>query len=166
MRSNDAYLGLPHDIFCFTMLQELIAGSLSAKLGTYKHSVGSLHLYTENAIAAQEFLDEAFQDIIEMPAMPLGDQWPQLKLLLEIEPQIRNGEIEDTTFPMLNGYWADIARLIAIKFSNNARAIVAIKDQMVSPVYETYIRRKHDRLQSPPQTQELFTELGSDGRAS
>ena len=28
MRSNDAYLGLPHDIFCFTMLQEIIARSL------------------------------------------------------------------------------------------------------------------------------------------
>ena len=25
MRSNDAYFGLPHDIFCFTMLQELVA---------------------------------------------------------------------------------------------------------------------------------------------
>src|SRR5690606_4963573 len=23
MRSNDAFLGLPHDIFCFTMLQEI-----------------------------------------------------------------------------------------------------------------------------------------------
>lgn len=28
MRSNDVHLGLPHDIFCFTMLQELFARSL------------------------------------------------------------------------------------------------------------------------------------------
>lgn len=35
MRSNDAFLGLPHDIFAFTMLQEIIAQSIGAKLGTY-----------------------------------------------------------------------------------------------------------------------------------
>jgi len=26
MRSNDAFIGLPHDIFAFTMLQEIMAG--------------------------------------------------------------------------------------------------------------------------------------------
>ena len=45
MRSNDAFLGLPHDVFAFTFIQELIARSLGLKLGTYKHMVGSLHLY-------------------------------------------------------------------------------------------------------------------------
>ena len=30
MRSNDAYWGLPHDVFCFTMLQEMIARRLGA----------------------------------------------------------------------------------------------------------------------------------------
>ena len=33
MRSNDAYLGLPHDVFCFTMLQEIIARSLGLDIG-------------------------------------------------------------------------------------------------------------------------------------
>jgi thymidylate synthase len=33
MRSNDAYLGLPHDVFCFTMLQEIIARSLGREIG-------------------------------------------------------------------------------------------------------------------------------------
>ena len=37
MRSNDAFLGLPHDIFCFTMLQEIMARSLGVELGSYKH---------------------------------------------------------------------------------------------------------------------------------
>ena len=35
MRSNDAYMGLPHDIFAFTMLQELIARDLGYELGKY-----------------------------------------------------------------------------------------------------------------------------------
>ncbi len=41
MRSNDAYMGLPHDIFTFTMIQEIIANSLGVELGTYKHMVGN-----------------------------------------------------------------------------------------------------------------------------
>lgn len=45
MRSNDAFLGLPHDVFAFTMLQEILARSLGVNLGVYKHFVGSMHLY-------------------------------------------------------------------------------------------------------------------------
>lgn len=39
MRSNDAFLGLPHDIFSFTMLQEIAARELGVGLGIYTHSV-------------------------------------------------------------------------------------------------------------------------------
>ena len=35
MRSNDAFIGLSHDIFTFTMLQELIARRTNTKLGEY-----------------------------------------------------------------------------------------------------------------------------------
>ena len=44
MRSNDAFLGLPHDVFALTMIQEILARSLSVEPGTYSHAVGSLHL--------------------------------------------------------------------------------------------------------------------------
>jgi thymidylate synthase len=48
MRSNDAYLGLPHDVFCFTMLQEIMARYLEIEPGVYKHMVGSFHLYSDD----------------------------------------------------------------------------------------------------------------------
>lgn len=32
MRSNDAYIGLPHDVFAFTMLQEIIANTIGVEL--------------------------------------------------------------------------------------------------------------------------------------
>ena len=50
MRSNDLYLGMPHDVFAFTMIQELIARSLQVELGRYIHMVGSLHLYTRDQV--------------------------------------------------------------------------------------------------------------------
>lgn len=157
MRSNDAYLGLPHDIFCFTMLQELIAGSLNAKLGSYLHSVGSLHLYTKNARSAAAFLDEGIQDDIPMPSMPPGDQWEQINKLLETESKIRAGEAVDTHFPDLNYYWADIARLLAVKAEKNRRNIVRIKSEMQSSVYETYIRKKRDKTEGPSTTADIFS---------
>src|SRR4029453_8927030 len=75
MRSNDAYFGLPHDIFCFTMLQDLIARSLDIELGTYVHSVGSLHVYEEKIDFVSRYLDEGWQQSMEMPPMPPGDPW-------------------------------------------------------------------------------------------
>ena len=71
MRSNDAFLGLPHDIFAFTMLQEILAKELGVGLGDYKHSVGSLHLYGENLQKAKQYLDEGWQSTLSpMPEMP------------------------------------------------------------------------------------------------
>lgn len=52
MRSNDAWLGLPYDMFCFTTMQRLIAGALGLRLGWYTHQVGSMHLYDRNVSRA------------------------------------------------------------------------------------------------------------------
>ena len=54
MRSNDAWLGLPYDIFAFTCFQKLIANTLNIPTGTYTHQVGSMHLYEKNWGAASE----------------------------------------------------------------------------------------------------------------
>ncbi len=54
MRSNDAYMGLPHDVFCFTMLQEMVAKTLGLELGEYYHYVGSMHLYMSDIEAATD----------------------------------------------------------------------------------------------------------------
>ena len=56
MRSNDAYVGLPHDFFAFTMLQEVISRSTGHELGEYKHCACSLHLYGYLKEQAQQYL--------------------------------------------------------------------------------------------------------------
>lgn len=45
VRSNDIYLGLPHNLVQFTSLQEIMAGWLGIELGSYNHFSDSLHLY-------------------------------------------------------------------------------------------------------------------------
>lgn len=48
MRSNDVWLGLPHDMFSFTTIQRLVADALGLEYGHYHHHVGSLHIYDRN----------------------------------------------------------------------------------------------------------------------
>lgn len=48
MRSNDVWLGAPYDIFAFTCIQRLMADCLGLRLGSYTHTVGSLHIYDKH----------------------------------------------------------------------------------------------------------------------
>ena len=54
MRSNDAWLGMPYDMFCFMAIQRLAADLLDVRSGTYVHNVGSLHLYEKDFEKAEQ----------------------------------------------------------------------------------------------------------------
>ena len=68
MRSNDLYLGMPYDFVQFIALQGAIAQALDIPMGTYSHTVGSLHIY-EQHIREAEFIKAT--RITEMPYKPL-----------------------------------------------------------------------------------------------
>lgn len=167
MRSNDAYRGLPHDIFAFTMLQELIARSLNVEVGIYKHCVGSLHLYDEiqedenekrnDHVEAKKFLEEGWQNKISMPAMPQGDQWSAIELVRQIEQQIRNGESVDIGNSGLEQYWQDICRLFLVfreskkKDSFIQQSLLTckgIREEMSNKVYNMFIDSRIESLES------------------
>lgn len=143
MRSNDIMIGLPHDVFCFTMLQELVARSLSVELGTYKHFVGSLHLYNENIEQAKSFLDEGWQSTKNaMPPMPYGDPWSDVDLLLGAEREIRLTGFMSSEIDQIDPYWADLIRLLHIFRCYKEKDIQGIekyKKLMDSNVYNSFI---------------------------
>lgn len=153
MRSNDAFLGLPHDVFAFTMLQEIIARTLGLELGAYKHAVGSLHLYEPDRKRAQRLVDEGWQTTkLSMPAMPLGDPWGPIRKVLKAENAIRRRVTIDPSKLKLDDYWVDIVRLLQIykKFrEKKSREIARLKSEMSNPVYNTYIDRKERDSQKP-----------------
>lgn len=147
MRSNDIMIGLPHDIFAFTMLQEIMARTLSVELGAYKHAVGSLHLYDRNRSEAQRFLDEGWQSTqMSMPPMPIGDPWPSIQSLLRAESTIRTGnplDVDDVE--SLDPYWGDLIRLLQVlRFSKNkdASRIEELSKAMSSPAYLPFVHKK------------------------
>lgn len=147
MRSNDAFLGLPHDIFAFTMLQELVAGSLGLEVGSYKHFVGSLHLYDDKLEEAKLYLNEGWQSSISMPVMPTEEQFKIIPILLSTEEKIRQNTSIDLQKLELPNYWLDIFRLLQI-FSISkmtgveAKLINNIEKQMISKSYLPYIQKR------------------------
>lgn len=150
MRSNDVYLGFPHDVFCFTLLQEWVARRIGAEPGTYKHVAGSLHLYDEHADGARRYLDEGFQSTLSpMPEMPATDPQGALRALLEAEEALRTsppdfarvGALEAA----LEAYWADLVRLLrAYRHwkDHDSAAILRVRDSMASPIYFPFLDRR------------------------
>jgi thymidylate synthase len=147
MRSNDVFRGMPHDLFCFTMLQELIARSVGAELGSYHHMVGSLHMYDADASALDAFVAEGWQATTRaMPSMPAGDPWPGVACLLGVERQLREGmSPEDVDFGP-DPYWADLGRLLGIYALRNGtrEAIECIRTAMHDEYYDSYIADRAD----------------------
>lgn len=145
MRSNDAFIGLPHDIFAFTMLQEIVARTLGKEVGVYHHVVGSLHLYETDVKGARKYLAEGWQPTVSMPTMPLGDPWHSIDKLLSAEKRIRHGHEVDVAAMGLDPYWSDLVRLLQIfRYPKDGmgRRIAAVKRKMSSPVYNPYIEKR------------------------
>ena len=108
MRSNDAIWGLPYDVFLFTMLQELLACQLSLKLGSYSHTVGSMHLYEHHLHLAERIISSPYVDF-EMP--PMEEHW-QLNRFLECEHALRT-ELNERMSLDMNSYWGDLVKVLA-----------------------------------------------------
>jgi thymidylate synthase len=80
MRSNDAWHGLPYDLFQFAAVQASVARSLDVEVGTYVHTANSLHLYERHFEAAAE-LERAAQPARQRP-LAVGrycDDWPTIQ---------------------------------------------------------------------------------------
>lgn len=160
MRSNDAYKGLPHDIFCFTMIQEIIARMLSVEPGKYIHFSGNMHLYDEDRENAQQYVDEAFQPKVLMPPMPEGDPWPSIRSVLEAERQIRNGITPNIPDLNLDSYWEDLIRLLQIfSATGDAEAIDLIKADMKFKKYSMYIEPRKSMNKRQPKPPHQYTLL-------
>ncbi len=110
MRSNDAIWGLPYDVFLFTMFQELLASELGLPLGTYTHTVGSLHLYERHFDLAERIVGVPVVPAAEMPAM---EQHGQLRMFLDLESRLRTGAgVISKDKNALHPYWQDLLTVL------------------------------------------------------
>lgn len=172
MRSNDAYLGFPHDVFCFTMIQELVARSLGIQVGEYHHFATSLHLYEHDRDKVSAYLDEGFQNpTFAMPKMPSGCQFGNLKVFLDTERSIRNGSIETAAQIKLPDYWRDLAlvllRLADSRFKRGQKVLDENFSAITCGFYKNFFIKKPGLLKNAPAPVMIQNELnlgGSDGK--
>jgi thymidylate synthase len=164
MRSNDAYLGFPHDVFCFTMIQELVARSLGVRVGEYHHFATSLHLYGKDATKVWRYLDEGFQNpTFAMPNMPNGCQRANLSAFLTVEEAIREGAITRSAEIALPDYWRNLAlvllRFADTKFKRGADATDENFSSISNPFYRSFYLKKPSAAASENETSFVQEEL-------
>jgi thymidylate synthase len=149
MRSNDAFLGLPHDIFAFTMLQEIVGRSIGVELGEYRHAAGSLHLYEKDEEAARRFLSEDLQEKIPMPEMPIICPWEAIRRVQLIEQSLREGAANLPDLGDLDPYWQDLCRLLYLhRLSKdlNLDAMRTVRSSMSSRSYDAFLDTRIDAV--------------------
>lgn len=145
LRSNDAYWGLPHDVFCFTMIQEMMARRLGVEMGEYYQYVGSMHVYEYHYKQMKEYIKEGVQQTLEMPPMPDSDPFAIVDQLLFVEEKLRNGEEVDVGTAFEQPYWADIGRLLQVFWARKwagdkyIEQLKRLREEVSSPAYRTYI---------------------------
>lgn len=149
MRSNDAYLGLPHDVFCFTMLQEMLACRLGVELGSYMHHVGSMHIYERHFENAKNYIHEGYQSPNEMPIMPSGNPFELVEVLLNAEWLARKGVSFQASEFVGDGYWSDIIRMIQAHWIRVRKGDPRkLKDEFVNKMYLQYLSPSKSRSPS------------------
>ena len=112
MRSNDAYYGLTHDLFCLTMLQELISCRTNIPLGIYTHNATSMHIYEEHLNRIQSYLEEGKQEPIEMPVIKECSNKTLNLVSKEFDMNVLESKLED-----FDDYWNDYV-LFSSRHSN------------------------------------------------
>lgn len=145
MRSNDAFWGLPHDVFAFTMLQEIVARSIGVDVGIYQHCAGSLHLYEDKFDEARTYLGEGWMNKIAMDPMPLGDPWPAINEVKRIADLVRRDGTTEPSPVGLQPYWRDICFLLMWLHSfkqKNFQKCSEFKEDIISPAYHIFIDDK------------------------
>jgi thymidylate synthase len=88
MRSSDAWLGLPYDIFNFSQIGNGLAGRMGVQPGCLTMQLGSLHLYENHWEQAYEVLDGQFSKTLRSPYI---FNMPPAEAILAAADEVRDG---------------------------------------------------------------------------
>jgi thymidylate synthase len=87
MRSNDWWLGMPYDVWCFSRVQKMIAAAVKVDTGWYQHQVGSLHVYGTNFSSLYSARTEDPQYVSDDLTMSGIYDWESMKELISTAVQ-------------------------------------------------------------------------------
>lgn len=145
MRSNDAFLGLTHDVFCFTMIQEYVAACLGLDLGVYTHTVGSMHLYLRDLADVAAYLREGHFESESMQPMPTDAPRASREQTVAFEAALREGAGLDG---LLAGYWEDLVTVLwlALQRTDDMSIFDLARSRMSTRYFDPYISDRQIRI--------------------
>lgn len=113
MRSWDAWLGFPYDMFNFSMLGSIVAAELNVKQGPVCVTAGSLHLYDRDKAKAEELIEYQRHSPFtwEAPKMPAADCLPAVGLMRWREIMARQGILYKQLAEPWKSYYSVLAQL-------------------------------------------------------
>ena len=152
MRANDAFIGMLSDIFSFTFIQELLASMIGCKLGSYHHTVGSIHIYQSN----YETVETLLSDNTRLPAeaepnfrMPLNSSLDDIKAVLKNETLIRRGGLDGPGIEALRlaDYWKELLRLFLIhKYVKDEKPVPKEILDRLRPIHKVLASERWQKL--------------------
>ena len=158
IRSNDLFLGVPHNFVQFMCLQEVMAGWLGVDCGAYHQVSDSLHLYEhdeESVLGSAPLPDlPPNTDSLALPKTESETAFGELGRRIErmIAPGLRRVELEDLAAweegpealrNMLSVLAAEAAR--RHRWADVSNEVMAA---CTNPLYEELWRRWQDRIMS------------------
>lgn len=139
MRSNNAFLLLPFNIFEFSLLSEVVASEIGIPLVEYRHWAASMHILNRELDRANIVNTSAVAESEKMPAMP-QDPSPleQCRQLSEFEAKLRHAYSEreilghlESSANILHPFWHSMLSVLGFHHldrgghTDSAHAILA-----------------------------------------
>lgn len=155
MRSNDIFLGLPHNFVQFTILQEVLAGWIGVEPGTYSHFADSLHLYekdAENVFSSVEIPLAATSESLALPKHEADPIWREMNRRVDVLVEKELAPKDYGTIARLDDAPQAFGNLIAVVAADAARrrkstdgvheAIALCKDPILMQLWSRWAERK------------------------
>lgn len=148
MRSNNAFLLLPFNLFEFSMVGEMVAAAADVPFISYVHWAASMHVYDKAyEISSARIITEGGPgDSVVMPPMPAIDPLGQATELARLEARLRNSsssaefeQVRQSAKDNLEPYWMALFNVLAAWVAAK-RGEIATSDTLVAALPE-YLRR-------------------------
>lgn len=131
MRSSDVWLGIPYDVFTFSMLANSIAGILDLEPGFIQLQLGSSHIYQDNWEKALQILQDGSGEGIRSPLLPSFPPGVMARVLQEpiktMEPTFKTtgpNEVTATVSTLLPP-WGKYAQVLRAPTWSEARRLLS-----------------------------------------
>jgi len=121
MRSNNAFLLLPFNIFEFSLLAEMVAAEVGAELRQYVHWAASMHVLNREFPQAERLLNDEVSVSLAMPRMPSAHSpLAQGRELAALEAELRMArsvadiaKVRAASAEKLDPYWGSMLDVLA-----------------------------------------------------